>query len=388
MQSQLEDIVYLDHNATTPLDRRVFDAMVPYFLDKFGNASSVDHLHGNEAYMAVESARRDVANAINAKKDEIVFTSGATESDNLAIRGVMERYKDKGDHIITCVTEHEAVLETVRHLENIGKKVTYLPVDELGRINLGDLESAITDKTVMISVMAANNEIGVISDIRKIGRIAHENDIFFHTDAAQAVGNIPIDVNDMSIDLMSFSAHKMYGPKGVGALYVRGLNPRVGLSGITFGGGQERGLRSGTLNVPGIVGFRKAITIAVDMMDEENRRLKRIANEILGILQEENVLLNGDWERRLAGNLNICYPGIEGKAIINSVSKSIAISAGSACTTQSVEPSHVIMALGYGEDRAHSSIRIGLGRYTKKDDAEFGAWKIVDAVRNLNNIHV
>ena len=388
MQSQLEDIVYLDHNATTPLDRRVFDAMVPYFLDKFGNASSVDHLHGNEAYRAVESARRDVANAINAKKDEIVFTSGTTQSDNLALRGVMERYKGKGDHIITCVTEHEAVLETVRHLENIGKKVTYLPVDELGRINLGDLESAITDKTVMISVMAANNEIGVISDIRKIGRIAHENDIFFHTDAAQAVGNIPIDVNDMSIDLMSFSAHKMYGPKGVGALYVRGLNPRVGLSGITFGGGQERGLRSGTLNVPGIVGFRKAITIAVDMMDEENRRLKRIANEMLGILQEENVLLNGDWERRLAGNLNICYPGIEGKAIINSVSKSIAISAGSACTTQSVEPSHVIMALGYGEDRAHSSIRIGLGRYTKKDDAEFGAWKIVDAVRNLNNIHV
>ena len=387
MQPQLDGIVYLDHNATTPLDRRVFDSMVPYFLDKFGNASSVDHLHGNEAYMAVESARRDVASAINAKKDEIVFTSGATESDNLAIRGVMERYKDRGDHIITCVTEHEAVLETVRHLENIGKRVTYLPVDDLGRINLGELESAITDKTVMISVMAANNEIGVISDIRKIGRIAHDNDVFFHTDAAQAVGNIPIDVKDMNIDLMSFSAHKMYGPKGVGALYVRGLSPRVGLSGITFGGGQERGLRSGTLNVPGIVGFGKAITIATDMMDEESRRLKGISNEMLGILQEENALLNGDWEQRLAGNLNVCYPGIEGKAIINSVSKSIAISAGSACTAQSVEPSHVIMALGYGEDRAHSSIRIGLGRYTKRDDAEFGARKIVDAIRNLNNIH-
>ena len=386
MQSRLEDIVYLDHNATTPLDRRVFDAMVPYFLDKFGNASSVDHLHGNEASVAVESARGYVASAINARKDEIVFTSGATESDNLAIRGVMERYKDKGDHIITCVTEHEAVLETVRHLENIGKKVTYLPVDRLGRINLGELESAITDKTVMISIMAANNEIGVISDIRKIGRIAHENDVFFHTDAAQAVGNIPVDVNDMSIDLMSFSAHKMYGPKGVGALYVRGLNPRVGLNEMTFGGGQERGLRSGTLNVPGIVGFGKAITIAGDMMDTENRRLKEIAKEMLGILQEENALLNGDWEQRLAGNLNVCYPEIEGKAIINSVSKSIAISAGSACTTQSVEPSHVIMALGYGEDRAHSSIRIGLGRYTKKDDAEFSARKIVDAIKNLYNI--
>ena len=229
------------------------------------------------------------------EKDEIVFTSGATESDNLAIRGVMERYKDKGDHIITCVTEHEAVLEPIKHLENIGKKVTYLPVDDLGRINIGDLESAITDKTVMISAMAANNEIGVISDIRKIGRVAHENNVLFHTDAAQAVGNIPIDVNDMNIDLMSFSAHKMYGPKGVGALYIRGLNPRVSLSGITFGGGQERGLRSGTLNVPGIVGFRKAITIAVDMMGEENRRLKRIANEMLGILQEEK----GVTQRRL-----------------------------------------------------------------------------------------
>ena len=386
MQPQLDGILYLDHNATTPLDRRVFDAMVPYFLNKFGNASSVDHMHGNEARMAVESARRYVASAINAKKNEIVFTSGATESDNLAIRGVMERYKNKGDHIITCVTEHEAVLETARHLENIGKKVTYLPVDNLGRINLDDLESAITDKTVMISVMAANNEIGIISDIRKIGRIAHDNGVLFHTDAAQAVGNISINVKEMNIDLMSFSAHKMYGPKGVGALYVRGLSPRVRLNGITFGGGQERGLRSGTLNVPGIVGFGKAITIAVDVMGKENRRLKRIANEMLGILQEEKALLNGDWERRLAGNLNVCYPGIEGKAIINSVSKSIAISAGSACTTQSVEPSHVIMALGYGEDRAHSSIRIGLGRCTGKDDAEFGAQQIIDAVKNIHNM--
>ena len=265
--------------------------------------------------------------------------------------------------------------------------MTYLSVDELGRIDIGELESAITDKTVMISVMAANNEIGVISDIKKIGKIAHNNNIFFHTDAAQAVGRIPIDVNDMNIDLMSFSAHKMYGPKGVGALYVRGIRPRVSIKEIAYGGGQERGLRSGTLNVPGIVGFGKAITIAIDKMEEENQRLKKLSNMMLDTLQEEGALLNGDWNNRLAGNINVCYPKIEGKAIINSVSEFLAISAGSACTTQSVDPSHVIMALGYGEQRAHSSIRMGLGRYTGRDDAEFGAQKIVDAVRSISKIN-
>ncbi len=330
----LKRVIYLDHNATTPLDLQVFDAMKPYFLDKFGNASSTDHRHGSEASAAVESARGDVARAIGAKTDEIIFTSGATESDNLAIRGIAEKYKDRGDHIITCVTEHEAVLETVKYLESIGKHVTYISVDELGRIDIGELESAITDKTVMISVMAANNEIGVIPDIKKIGEIAHNKNIFFHTDAAQAVGNIPIDVNDMNIDLMSFSAHKMYGPKGVGALYIRELSSMM-----------------------------------------------------LDTLQEEGALLNGDWNNRLAGNINVCYPEIEGKAIINSVSESLAISAGSACTTHSVEPSHVIMALGYGEQHAHSSIRIGLGRYTNRDDAEFGAQTIVDAVRAISKIN-
>ena len=385
--SDLKFPIYLDSHATTQIDPQVLDEMMPYFTDKFGNASSMDHSFGYDASVAVESAREKIANAVHARQNEIIFTSGATESNNLAIRGVAEKYKDRGDHIITCVTEHEAVLETVKYLESIGKHVTYLPVDELGRIDIGELESAITDKTVMISVMAANNEIGVISDIKKIGKIAHNNNIFFHTDAAQAVGRIPIDVNDMNIDLMSFSAHKMYGPKGVGALYVRGIRPRVSIKEIAYGGGQERGLRSGTLNVPGIVGFGKAITIAIDKMEEENQRLKKLSNMMLDTLQEEGALLNGDWNNRLAGNINVCYPKIEGKAIINSVSKFLAISAGSACTTQSVDPSHVIMALGYGEQRAHSSIRMGLGRYTGRDDAEFGAQKIVDAVRSISKIN-
>ena len=384
--SELKQTVYLDHNATTPLDPRVFDAMKPYFLEKFGNASSIDHLYGNEAAIAVNHARSQLADAIGAKNDEIIFTSGATESDNLAICGVMEKYKNHGNHMITCVTEHEAVLETGKYLEAVGKKITYLPVNDLGRIDFDELDESITEDTVLISIMTANNEIGTIQDVKKIGSIARKHDVLFHTDAAQAVGNIPIDVDEMNIDLMSFSAHKMYGPKGVGALYVRSVKPRVKLDGITHGGGQERGLRSGTLNVPGIVGFGKAVKIATDEMDSEYKRLKQISQDMLNLLKEGGAQLNGDWENRLAGNINVCYPGIEGKAIINSVSDKIAISAGSACTTQSVEPSHVIMALGYDEQRAHSSIRIGMGRHTKKDDAEFGALKIIDAVRNIENI--
>ncbi len=384
---ELNKIVYLDHNATTPLDPSVLHKMMPYFTKSFGNASSIDHRYGNDASVAVESARDSIAKAINAKKDEIIFTSGSTESNNLAICGTIERRKDK-DHIITCVTEHESVLETVRHLETIGKKVTYLPVDKLGMVDLHDIESAITARTAMISIMAANNEIGVISNIKEIGKIAHENNILFHTDAAQAVGNILIDVKEMNIDLMSFSAHKMYGPKGIGALYIRGIKPRVTLNGIMYGGGQERGLRSGTLNVAGIVGFGSAMTIAVNKMVSENQRLKKMSRMVLEILEYENASLNGNWYNRLAGNLNICFPGIEGKAIINSVSDSIAISAGSACTTQSVKPSHVIMALGYDEARAHSSIRMGFGRYTEEDDAEFGAWEITDAVREISKIDV
>ena len=384
---ELDDIVYLDHNATTPLDPRVFDEMKPYFLNNFGNASSTDHRYGNDASVAVESARNSIAKAIGARNDEIIFTSGATESDNLALCGVMDKYKDRGDHLITCVTEHEAVLETARYLEEMGKKVTYLPVDNLGRIDVNSLEDAITDRTVMISIMTANNEIGTIQDVKAIGKIAHQKDIIFHTDAAQAVGKIPIDVQKMNIDMMSISAHKMYGPKGVGALYVRGIKPRVQLSGMMHGGGQERRLRSGTLNVPGIVGFGKAISLSIKEMESENKRLRDMFDMVLEILESAEALLNGDKEKRLAGNINISFTGIEDKAIINSISEHVAISAGSACTTQNVEPSHVIMALGYGEERAHSAVRMSFGRYTKKDDAEFGAWKISDAVNEIRKIH-
>ena len=382
--------VYLDHNATTPLDPRVLDVMMPYLTEKFGNASSLDHSHGYDASVAVESAREQIAKCIGAKHGEIIFTSGATESDNLAICGVMSKYKDKGNHLITCITEHEAVLETAKHLQTIGYYVTYLPVNELGRIDLKELENSITEKTVMISIMAANNEIGVISDLEKIGEIAHKHDVLLHTDAAQAVGHIPIDVNKFNIDLMSFSAHKMYGPKGIGALYLREIKPRVKLNRIVYGGGQERGLRSGTLNVPGIVGFGRAAEIATKEMNSEYMRLRKLSQDVLNILKEEGALLNGDWENRLAGNINVCFPGIEGKAIINSVSEKISISAGSACTTQSVEPSHVIMALGYGEARAHSSIRIGLGRFNNLDnnDVEFAAQEITNTIKNILKINL
>ena len=288
--------------------------------------------------------------------------------------------------MITCVTEHEAVLNTAQHLEKMGKKITYLPVNELGRVDPDDILDAITDQTVLVSIMAANNEIGVIPDIKKIGQITREHDVLFHTDAAQAVGHIPIDVNEMNIDLMSFSAHKMYGPKGIGALYVRGIKPRVRIDGIIYGGGQERGLRSGTLNVPGIVGFGKAIEIAALEMEHERGRLNDMSRLMLDVLEKEEAQLNGDSKDRLAGNINVYYQGIEGKAIINLVSDAIAISAGSACTTTSIEPSHVIMALGYGEDRAHSSIRIGMGRYTEKENAEFAACKISDIVRKIRRM--
>ncbi len=383
----MSDIVYLDHNATTPLDRRVLDSMMPYLTDDFGNASSTDHRYGSAAARAVEAARKKIAGAIGAYASEIVFTSGATESNNLALVGAMEKYGDRGNHLITCATEHEAVLETAEHLESMGKKVTYLPVDESGLVDPAMVDAAITDETVMVSVMAANNEIGTIPDTKTIGQIAHGRGVLFHTDAAQAVGNIPMDVNELNIDLMSFSAHKMYGPKGVGALYVRGIKPRVGLHSIIHGGGQERGLRSGTLNVPGIVGFGEAITIATAKMDSTNVRLGGLARMMLELLEDGGALLNGNRTRRLAGNINVAYPGIDGKAIINSVSDRIAISAGSACTTQSVEPSHVILALGHGEERAHSSIRIGLGRYTSEADVELAASVITDAVGKLARIN-
>jgi len=380
--------IYLDHHATTPVDPRVLDEMMPYFNENFGNASSLDHPYGYDASVAVQKSREKIAAAIGANMDEIIFTSGATESDNLAIIGAMKKYSEKGDHLITCATEHKAVLDTARHLEGEGKKVTYLPVNEFGEVNLEELKAAITEKTVMISIMAANNEIGTIANLEEIGKIAHEHDILFHTDAAQAVGRIPIDVKKMNIDLMSFSSHKIYGPKGIGALYLRVLKPRVKLDSIMFGGGQERNIRSGTLNVPGIVGFGKAVEISQKEMEKENAKSKRWTDLMLKKFQEAGGKLNGHPEKRLSHNLNVRFDGIESKAIINTVSKKVAISAGSACTTQVVEPSHVLLAIGLGEDQTHSSIRVGCGRFNTDEEIEIAADEIYHAVESLEKIRI
>jgi len=386
--SQVKFPIYLDHHATTPVDPRVLDEMMPYFNENFGNAASLDHPYGYDASIAVQESRENIAGAIGASMDEIIFTSGATESDNLAIIGVMKKYSDKGDHLITCATEHKAVLDTARHLESEGKKVTYLPVNEFGEVNLDELKAAITEKTVMISIMAANNEIGTLANLEEIGKIAHENDVLFHTDAAQAVGRIPIDVKKMNIDLMSFSSHKIYGPKGIGALYLRVLKPRVKLDSIMFGGGQERNIRSGTLNVPGIVGFAKAVEISQKEMEKENAKSKRWTNSMLKKFQEVGGKLNGHPEKRLSHNLNVRFDGIESKAIINTVSKKIAISAGSACTTQVVEPSHVLLAIGLSEDQTHSSIRVGCGRFNTDEEIEIAADEIYHAVESLAKIRI
>ena len=384
--SEIKFPIYLDHHATTPVDPRVLEEMLPYFTKKFGNASSLDHSFGYEASVAVENAREIIANAVGARHDEIVFTSGATESDNIALIGTMSKYADKGNHLITCVTEHKAVLDTARYLESLGKKVTYLPVNEYGEIDLVQLENAITDETVMISIMTANNEIGTIADVAAIGKIAHDHDVIFHTDAAQAVGHIPVNVGTMNIDLMSMSAHKMYGPKGIGALYVRGVKPRVKPDGLFHGGGQERNIRSGTLNVPGIVGFGKAMEIAVSEMDSENKRFKEWSELMLNELKKVGGTVNGSLKARLSHNLNIFFEGIEGKAIINSISKKIAVSAGSACTTQIVEPSHVLIALGLKENQIHSSIRIGVGRFNTLVEIEYVVKEIIQHIGTLKQL--
>ena len=378
--------IYLDHHATTPIDPRVVDAMLPYFTEVFGNASSIDHSYGYDASVAVEVAREKIAKAIGARHDEIVFTSGATESNNIALTGTMEKYKDRGNHMITCVTEHKAILDVTKYLEACGKTVTYLPVDKYGMVNLRELEDAITSRTVMVSIMTANNEIGTIADINKIGKIMRKKNIIFHTDAAQAVGHVPVDVEHMCIDLMSFSAHKMYGPKGIGALYIRGTRPRIKPNPIMHGGGQERNIRSGTLNVPGIVGFGKAMEIAVMEMDAEHSRFNTWTHMMLEAFQQIGGNLNGHPTNRLTHNLNIHFSGVESKAIINSVAQKIAISAGSACTTDNVEASHVLRALGYDEKHAHSSIRIGLGRFNTEEEIEHSVEIISNTVKTLRTI--
>src|SRR3984885_7093302 len=355
--------IYMDNHATTPMDPRVLEEMLPYFMEKFGNAASRNHSFGWAGEEGVETARERIAKLIGATTKEIIFTSGATESDNLAIKGVAEMYREKGNHIITCVTEHKAVIDTCKRLEKDGYRVTYLPVAKDGRISLAALRAAITDKT--ISIMAANNEIGVIQPVAEIGAIAKEKGVLFHTDAVQIVGKVPFNVNDLKVDMASISAHKMYGPKGVGALYVRRRNPRVLLSPIIDGGGHERGMRSGTLNVTGIVGFGKAAELCRLEMATEGERLRTLRDRLNDRLHKglDEIYINGTMEHRLPHNLNISFAYAEGESLLMGIND-VAVSSGSACTSASLEPSYVLKALGAGDDLAHSSIRFGLGRFS------------------------
>ncbi|HVN90160.1 MAG TPA: IscS subfamily cysteine desulfurase [Candidatus Binataceae bacterium] len=380
--------IYMDNHATTPVDKRVLEAMLPYFSEKFGNAASRNHSFGWEAEEAVDRARNQIAALIGAKPKEIIFTSGATESDNLAIKGVVEFYKDKGNHIITCVTEHKAVLDSCKALERTGKAtVTYLPVDKYGMIDPDDLRKAITDKTILISIMYANNEIGTIHPIREIGKIAKEKGILFHCDAVQAAGKIPVDVERDGIDLAALSAHKIYGPKGIGALYVRSKGPRVRLTAQMDGGGHERGMRSGTLNVTGIVGLGKACEVAQAEMVEENRRLNDLRSKLQAELFErlEDVALNGHPTERLPGNLNVSFAYVEGESLLMGISD-VAVSSGSACTSATLEPSYVIRALGVSEELAHSSIRFGLGRFNTEEEVDYVADRVVREVSRLREM--
>ncbi|MCP2045849.1 IscS subfamily cysteine desulfurase [Pontibacter sp. HSC-36F09] len=378
--------IYLDNNATTPLDPRVLEAMMPYFTGKFGNAASRNHAFGWHAEEAVDYAREQIASLINCSPKEIIFTSGATESDNLAIKGVFEMYASKGNHIITTTTEHKAVLDTCKHIEKIGGKVTYLPVNAEGLIDLQQLEEAITDKTILISIMYGNNEVGVIQPIREISRIAKKRGVLFFTDATQAVGKIPVDVEADGIDLMAFSGHKMYGPKGVGALYVRRKNPRVKVTAQMDGGGHERGMRSGTLNVPGIVGLGKACEIAQQDMEKDTARLSamrdRLEKELLTI---EESYVNGSREHRLPHVTNISFKYVEGEGLMMGV-KDIAVSSGSACTSASLEPSYVLKALGLSDDLAHSSLRFGLSRFTTEEEIDFAINHVKEAVAKLREM--
>ena len=379
--------IYLDHNATTPCDPRVVEAMLPYFTEKFGNAASRSHSFGWEADEAVEYAREQVAGLIGAEPKEIIFTSGATEGDNLAIKGVFEMYAGKGNHIITVVTEHKAVLDTCAHIEKTGGEVTWLPVSPEGFIDLRELEAAIRPTTVLIAVMYANNEIGVIQPIREISRIARKHGVLFFSDATQAVGRIPVDVNADGIDLMSFSAHKLYGPKGVGALYVRRRNPRVKITAQMDGGGHERNMRSGTLNVPGIVGFGKACELCRLEMDADNRRISPLRDKLENaLLQLDSVYVNGSREHRLPQITNISFQHAESEGLMMGFNKDIAVSSGSACTSASLEPSYVLKALGLGDDLAHGSLRFGLGRYTTEEQIDYTIEKVSGMVTRLREL--
>ncbi len=380
--------IYMDNNATTRTDPRVVEVMLPYFTEQFGNAASRHHVFGREAENAVEQAREQIAALIGASAKEIIFTSGATESDNLALKGVAAMYRKKGNHLITVTTEHRAVLDPCRRLEREGFQVTFLPVDKFGRVSAEQIAEALTDKTILVSVMAANNEIGTLQPIKEIGWLCKERGVFFHCDAVQAVGKVPIDVEKMGIDLLSLSAHKFYGPKGVGALYVRSRNPRVRPEPIIDGGGHERGLRSGTLPVPNIVGFGKACKLCQQQMSQEADRLLRLRERLhQGIVgQLDHVFLNGHPVERLPGTLNLSFAYVQGEALLMNI-REVAVSSGSACTSANVEPSYVLKALGVADDLAHSSIRLGLGRFNTADEVDYVIQEVVRAVNHLRGLN-
>ena len=379
--------IYFDNHATTPVDPRVLQTMLPYFGDKFGNAASRNHSFGWAGEEAVENARGQVASLIGATPKEIIFTSGATESDNLMIKGVAEMYREKGNHIITQAIEHKAVLDTCKRLEKYGYEVSYLPVQKDGRVNPEDVRKAIKPTTILITVMYANNEIGVINPIQEIGKIAKERGIIFAVDGVQAVGKIPVDVQKDNIDLLAISAHKIYGPKGVGALYVRRRNPRVQLSAVIDGGGHERGMRSGTLNVPGIVGLGKACEVAQQEMAQESARLLALRERLRKGLEAklDEVFINGSMEHRLPNNLNMSFAYVEGESLLMGIND-IAVSSGSACTSATLEPSYVLKALGVGEDLAHTSIRFGLGRFNTEEEVDYVIDKMVQVVSKLREL--
>jgi len=379
--------IYLDNHATTQMDPRVLDAMLPYFTQYFGNAASRNHEFGWVAEQAVDKARKQIADLIGASAREIIFTSGATESDNLAIKGVAEMYAEKGNHIITAATEHKAVLDTCKKLEKNGYRVTYLPVKGDGLVDLDMLRESITDKTILVTIMYANNEIGVIQPVAEIGKICREKGVLFHTDGVQAIGKVPVDVNKDNIDLMSITAHKLYGPKGVGALYVRRKGPRVQLTAQMDGGGHERGMRSGTLNVPGIVGLGEACAICQREMPEETKRLRYLRDKLRSKLEAglDEIYLNGSWEHRLPHSLNLSFAYVEGESLLMGIND-VAVSSGSACTSATLEPSYVLKALGLGDDIAHSSIRFGIGRFNTEEEIDYVADKLIDVVRKLREL--
>lgn len=380
--------IFMDYHSTTPVDPRVIEEMLPYFNEKFGNAASRSHAFGWTAEEAVDYARERIGKLINAQSEkEIVFTSGATESNNVAIKGVAEFYKEKGNHIITSVIEHKAVLDTCKRLEKEGYEVTYLGVGKDGRVDPDDVKRALTDKTILVSIMLANNEIGTVQPIEEIGKLTRERGVLLHSDAVQGVGKVPFDVQKMNVDLASITAHKMYGPKGVGGLYVRRSKPRVRLVAQMDGGGHERGMRSGTLNVPGIVGFGKAADIMMKEGKEEGERLLAMRERLRKKLDSslEEVFVNGSLEHRLPGNLNVSFAFVEGEAMMMAI-KDVAVSSGSACTSASLEPSYVLRALGVGDELAHSSIRFGLGRYTTEEEIDFVSDLVIDKVKHLRNM--